>query len=211
MVVKPVALAAPAEVSGTGDPISYDVGFGYDGPFTATPRGLIPATTQDGTVADDPDDSFVKDGPGTDLKIGRHPGRHDVRPVLAVRRVHRRRRRPGPVRLRPGGNLVGASGSGTSAEEVDLVNPAAGTYTVYVHGFATDGPDANYTLFSWALGSADEGNMAVSAPASATLGGTGEVSLSFSGLAAATKYLGSVSFTGSDAMPAPTVVRVDTP
>ncbi|MCO5124414.1 MAG: S8 family serine peptidase [Rhizobacter sp.] len=69
MVVKPVALAAPAEVSGSGDPVTYSVGFGYTGPFSATPAGLIPATTQDGTVADDPGDNFVKDGPGTDLKL----------------------------------------------------------------------------------------------------------------------------------------------
>ena len=38
IVVRPVALAAPTQVSG-----SYSVTFGYDGPFTATPRGLIPA------------------------------------------------------------------------------------------------------------------------------------------------------------------------
>jgi hypothetical protein len=33
------------------------------------------------------------------------------------------------------GTIVGASGSGTSAEEVNLVNPAAGTYTVVVQGW----------------------------------------------------------------------------
>src|SRR5262249_12308156 len=43
LVIKPVALAAPAEVSGTGADISYNVKFGYAGPFTATARGLIPA------------------------------------------------------------------------------------------------------------------------------------------------------------------------
>ena len=35
IVVRPVALAAPTQVSG-----SYSVTFGYSGPFTATPRGL---------------------------------------------------------------------------------------------------------------------------------------------------------------------------
>ena len=38
MVVRPVALAAPTQVSG-----SYNVIFGYNGPFTATARGLVPA------------------------------------------------------------------------------------------------------------------------------------------------------------------------
>ncbi len=211
MVAKPVALAAPTSVFSTGDPVSFEVGFGYDGPFTATPAGLIPATTQDGTVADDPDDSFVKDGPGTDLKTVDIPAGTTLARISLFDEFTDGDDDLDLYVYDAGGNLVGASGSGTSAEEVNLDNPAPGTYSVYVHGWATDGPDANYTLFSWALGSADEGNMTVSAPTSATLGGTGEVSLSFSGLAAATKYLGTVSFTGSDAMPAPTVVRVDTP
>ena len=39
-------LGAPTEVSGS----SYQVTFGYDGAFTATPRGLVPATKSTGTV-----------------------------------------------------------------------------------------------------------------------------------------------------------------
>ncbi|HEY6511161.1 MAG TPA: S8 family peptidase, partial [Burkholderiaceae bacterium] len=46
VVIKPVALAAPTEVSDT-----YSVKFGFTGPFTATPRGLIPAATTTGSVA----------------------------------------------------------------------------------------------------------------------------------------------------------------
>ena len=53
---------------------------------------------------------------------------------------------------------VGGSGSATSEEEVNLEGPTPGFYIVVVHGFETDGPDANYTLFSWLVG-ADEGNM----------------------------------------------------
>ncbi len=50
MVVKPVALGAPMQVSGTGGPISYNVGFGYTGAFTAAARGLVPAITFDDSV-----------------------------------------------------------------------------------------------------------------------------------------------------------------
>ncbi|MGF7473540.1 hypothetical protein WFJ45_22395, partial [Salmonella enterica subsp. enterica serovar Minnesota] len=46
VVVRPVALAAPTQVSG-----SYSVTFGYNGPFTATARGLVPAVTTTGTVS----------------------------------------------------------------------------------------------------------------------------------------------------------------
>ena len=211
IVVNPVALAAPAEVSGAGDPISYEVGFGYDGAFTATPSGLIPATTQDGTVADDPTDSFDPNGPGVDLKMVDIPAGTSFARLSLFDEFTDGEDDLDLYVFDSGGNFVGGSGSGTSAEQVDLVAPAAGSYYVFVHGFATDGPDANYTLFSWALGSADEGNMTVSAPAAATTGDTGAVTLSFGGLAAATKYLGAVSYAGADGMPAPTIVRVDTP
>ena len=49
---------------------------------------------------------------------------------------------------------------------------------------------ANFTLFSWQLGSASAGNMTVNAPAAAVQGTTGTINLTFSGLAPATKYHG---------------------
>ena len=96
-------------------------------------------------------------------------------------------------------------------EEVNLLNPAADTYRVWVHGFATEGPDSNFTLFTWVLGSTAAGNMTVSAPASVVLGATDTINLTFSGLAPATKYLGSVAYSGTAGLPNPTIVRVDTP
>jgi hypothetical protein len=52
--------------------------------------------------------------------------------------------------------------------------------------------------------------MAVSAPAAASVG-PGTIGLSFSGLAPATKYLGSVAYGGIAGLPGPTIVRVDAP
>ena len=105
---------------------------------------------------------------------------------------------------------VGGSGSGTSAEEVNLLNPAAGTYTVVVQGWGVVG-SSPFKLHTWLLGSASAGNMTVSAPATAVTGATGTINLTFSGLAPATKYLGSVVYGGAAGMPNPTIVRVDTP
>ena len=110
-----------------------------------------------------------------------------------------------------GTTQVGSSGSGTSAEEVNLMNPVAADYTVVVHGWGTDGPDANFTLFYWLLGLDPAGNMLVAAPASATLGVTAPISLTFFDLADATKYLGSIAYSGADGMPNPTLIRIDTP
>jgi len=68
---------------------------------------------------------------------------------------------------------------------------------------------ANFTLFSWLLGGASAGNMTVTAPPSATQGATGTITLTFSGLTAGTKYLGSVAYGGTTGLPNPTIVRVD--
>src|SRR6266511_4343393 len=112
-----------------------------------------------------------------------------------------------------GTTRLGSSTSGTSTEQVNLVNPAAGAdYHVYVHGFATaNNAPSPFKLYTWLLGSSSAGNMTVTAPSTATTGATGTISLSFSGLAAATKYLGSVAYSGASGMPNPTIVRVDTP
>jgi hypothetical protein len=212
MVVRPVALAAPVSVSGMGGPITYPVTFGYTGPFAATPRGLVPATLSTDAVGDDPDDSFDPAnplGPGvTAVTVVIPPGTTHARFSLFDANVS-------PVSdldlyVFRGSTLVGASGGATSAEEVNLLNPAADTYTAYVHGFAVPGT-ATFTLFSWALGPAGAGNMTVGAPASAVLGATGAINLTFSGLAPSTKYMGSVLYGGVAGLPNPTIVRVDTP
>jgi hypothetical protein len=49
----------------------------------------------------------------------------------------------------------------------------------------------------------------VSGPTSATIGGTGAITLSFNGLAPGTRYLGSVVYAGTAGLPNPTIVRVD--
>jgi subtilisin family serine protease len=211
IVLRPVALAAPAQVNGTGADISYGVKFGYTGPFTADARGLVPAVTESRTVLDDPTDS-------TCSLSSPNAQKHDI--AVPAGTTYARfslfddftdGNDDLDMCVFRGTTQVGGSGSGTSAEEVNLVNPPAATYTVVVQGWGTDGPDAQYTLFHWLLGSAAAGNMTVAAPATATLGGTGTISLSFSGLAPATRYLGSVAYGGSAGMPNPTIVRVDTP
>ena len=195
VVIKPVALAAPAQVSG-----SYTVTFGYNGDFTATPRGLIPAETIDGEVV---------------------TGDYQLYEVIVPAGTTYARFSLFDELVSPASDLdlyvydsafvlKGSSGGGTSAEEINFVNMAAGTYYVMVDGYATGDPSA-FTLFYWLLGSADAGNMAVSAPVTAVIGETGNIDLAFSGLAPATKYLGSVVYGGAVGMPNPTIVRVDVP
>jgi hypothetical protein len=107
-----------------------------------------------------------------------------------------------------GATNVGSSGSGTSAEEVNLLNPVAANYTVVVQGWGVAG-SSPFKLHTWLLDSTAAGNMTVTAPASATLGQTSLITLNFSGLTAGTKYLGSVVYGGAAGLPNPTIVRVD--
>ncbi|HSI52577.1 MAG TPA: hypothetical protein VK981_01325, partial [Ramlibacter sp.] len=104
---------------------------------------------------------------------------------------------------------VGSSGGATAAEEVNFRNPPAGVFTVRVVGFAVPSGAANFNLFSWVLGSTSAGNMTVTAPATATTGQTGTITVTTSGLTAGTKYMGSVAYGGTTNLPNPTIVRVD--
>jgi len=193
LVVRPVALAAPLQVSG-----SYNVTFGYTGPFTATARGLVAATTFDGSISNNESLAYTVVVPAGATYARFSLFDTEVAPASDL-----------DLRVYNSANtLVGSSGGGTTAEEVNLLNPAAGTYTVYVDGFATANP-STFTLFAWVLDSTDAGNMIVSAPGSAILGTTGAINLTFSGLTAGTKYLGSVAYGGIAGLPNPTIVRVD--
>ena len=197
LVVRPVPMAAPAGVSSTSLAKSYQVAFGYTGSFSATARGLIPAVTFDNSIQTGVSQSYDVVIPAGTTYARFSLFDANVSPASDL-----------DLRVLLGTSQVGSSGSGTSAEEVNLLNPTAGTYTVYVDGFSVPGT-ANYTLFTWTLDSTSVGNMAVSAPSSATIGGVGTINLTFSGLTAGTKYLGSVAYGGNSGMPNPTIVRVD--
>ena len=86
MVARPLPLAAPAEVSGTGGAIDYSVTFGYSGSFSATPRGLIPAAKTNGVVLDDPGDCFRAWRSGDRGDSVFDCGGDHARPILALRR-----------------------------------------------------------------------------------------------------------------------------
>ena len=80
-----------------------------------------------------------------------------------------------------------------------------------MHGWQTDGPDSNYTLFDWSVSATPGGNLSVdSAPASATLGAMGTVDISWAGAAAGTKHLGAISHSDSGGVIDLTVISVDT-
>ncbi len=205
VVVRPVALAAPPQASG-----SYSVTFGYSGPFTATARGLIPAALTSGTVTQDPDQTFSAADP---------TGTVAVQVVIPAGTTHARFSlfdadvaAGSDIDLyvtNSAGTLVAVSGSGGSDEEANLVSPAAGTYTVYIHGWGLPSGSSPFKLHAWVLGATAAGNMTVTAPATAVLGQSGAIGITTNGLTGGVKYLGSVAYGGAAGMPNPTIVRID--
>jgi subtilisin family serine protease len=216
IAVRPVQIAAPAEVQGAGTTgsVNFDVTFGYDGEYSAEAHGLVPAEMQPNLIVDDPANDI-----NTALDTGVGVNFHSV--TVPVGALHARFSLFddytdgaddldlyvfGPA---PDFDFVGQSTGVTTEEQVDVPDPEAGDYTVVVHAFQTDGPDANYTLFSWSF-SDDELNMTLTAPTEAFLGTTETITVAWSGLTAGTKYLGAVSHNeGSDRL-AVTIVRIDT-
>ena len=218
LVVKPVELAAPDEVSGEGPSGSgqFNITFGYTGPYRADAHGLNPATQQEGTVADDPDNdintSLVPPFQGVTFhEVVVPPGTLHTR--VSLFDEYTDGNDDLDLYLLDGaGDFAGVSGSGTSAEQIDVRNPEPGTYTAVVHGWQTDGPTANYTLFDWSV-PADPAVvpntlLITSAPTAAVVGRTATIRYSWSGLVN-NKYLGAVSHNrGADRIDA-TLVSVD--
>jgi hypothetical protein len=78
-----------------------------------------------------------------------------------------------------------------------------------VHGWGLPSGSSPFKLHAWNLGTAAAGNMTVSAPASATLGASGTITLTPDPALGVGRWLGSVVYGGAAGMPAPTIVRVD--
>jgi hypothetical protein len=125
---------------------------GYDGAFGVAARGMVPASAVAGDVADDPTDSTcgLTSPNAQKINVTLPAGITYARFSLFDADVTAGSDSDMCVFI--GTTQVGGSGSGTSAEEVNLLNPAAGT-----------------------------------------------------------KYLGSVMYSGPAGLPAPTIVRIDTP
>jgi hypothetical protein len=199
-------MSAPTQV-GLG---SYNVLFGFTGPFSATPRGLVESVIEAGTVMQDPDQTFDRaDLTGTvAVQVVIPAGSTYTRFALFDSEVS-----PGSdidLFVYLGNSLVGSSTNGGSNEQVNFAfaNPTANpiTLTVYVHGWLAVGGSSPFNLHQWYLGTADAGNMTVTAPATATQGATGTITVSAPGLTPGKRYLGSVAYGGAAGLPSPTIV-----
>ena len=195
-----------ASGNGTDGSVSFDVVFGYDGPYQVAMDGLVEGQLIAGAVADfDVDLQFFFVPPGTtlarfatfDADVGDGNGTDDL--DLQVQ---------GPDTA--GFPFVGFSGTATSEEEVNIANPAPGLYAVFVIDFASAPGPTPYKLFNFNLDGSDAGNATISAPASAVTGTTEAVTIDWSGLNPGTRYLGFLTHADAFAPLRQTEVRIDT-
>ncbi|MFN2181398.1 MAG: hypothetical protein ACK2UV_18085, partial [Candidatus Promineifilaceae bacterium] len=210
--VSSALFGAPDGVSGSGasGSASFDVTFGYTGSYVAAPHGLSPDMPTSGDIGQDPDQTYPSaddspvgvqkiDFPVTGAAVSRWeliiPGDDDIDLFLED----------------SSGNIVASSTNGGTDELIELFLPADDTYTMVVHGWSVPNAPLPYTLHYWEVPLASGGSLSVdSAPTSATIGATGTVEVSWSGLADG-EYLGAVSHTGDVGLMGLTLVEVAVP
>ncbi len=223
VAVKPVSVAAPAELVGEGTDgnLAFDVEFGYTGVYEARTHGLrLPVVIED-FVDNDPSKTFsfratngvtahMIDVPANQLylRFALFDALTDGADDLDMY-----------VYYCPDGvtcNKIGESGEPTSQERFDYYRPPAGVYAVLIHGFETDqvtgGPGAYYTLLGWSIGEFDDrGNMSVSAPSFISAGSTEAVAVDWFGLATGTIYMGAISHNTPAGLAAMTLLTILVP
>ncbi len=211
IALKGTLIGTPDNLAGTGTDgsLSFGVDFGYTGPYTAAAHGLSPEVLLSGTISQDPDQTYTSGDPASagvvtfpfplsgaafariELSI---PGDDDIDLYL----------------LDPAGVIVASSTNGGTDENIDLELPADGDYTLVVHGWSVPSEPLDFAVSTWVVPLATGGSLVVdSAPSAATIGTSGTVSVSWTGLDPAARYLGAVSHSDDSGLLGLTLITVD--
>jgi subtilisin family serine protease len=228
LVVKPVTVRTPLEIFLTSrqGTTAVPVGFGYTGAYGAVVHGLRPPALDAngqvprGFVDDDPTNNFTfREGNGVTMHALSVPANQLLLRVALFDEYTDGQDDLDLFLFYCVNNQctqIAKSDGVTSNEQIDIPLPQAGSYTVLVHGFETDqvagGPGANYSLFTWSIGSNDVvGNMTVTGPSAVSNGDRVDLQVQWSGLEPATRYIGAISHTTPAGLYDATVVNVVTP
>ena len=207
VALRPVSVAAPAEVSGSGaaGSVGVTVGAGYTGPLQVTQAGFAEGTVRTGSLTPDgPALEYTVDVPantslarfdldaandGADLDLYVYRMNADRTALVA---------------------LAGQSATGAADERVDLRRPVAGTYYVVAEGYANASGTSStpYTQTDYVV--ADTTNLGALTvapnPVALRQGEQTTFTVSWAGLDPAKPYLGWVGYQGALA---PTIVSVN--
>jgi subtilisin family serine protease len=205
IAVRPVPLAAPVEVAGSGATGDTAVSLtpGYSGTLTATPLGLAPDAP---TVANltGINTTFNPAAPATGPAVSKVTVAVPAGSRYARFGTHGSDYPDGTdvdvfVYQAGTNTLVGQSAGGTAQETVNLT--AAGSYDVYAVLFAQPGGGTgpfDVTTQSYVVPSVGSSLNANPLSQPVTLGSTATVTAEWGGLAPGTSYLGVIDFRGAD-------------
>ncbi|HSQ68504.1 MAG TPA: S8 family serine peptidase, partial [Steroidobacteraceae bacterium] len=211
IAVKAAMFGAPALVTGSGESgsASFDVAFGYTGIYSAAAHGLEPAIVVSDNVVQDPDQTFNPNDGFSNLHQFNLSGAALFRVAMPPEST------AAGVDIdifvfNPNGVQVASSTQSGTNELVDILLPMDGTWSVYVHGWNTAGPSADYDMYGWAISATPGGNLSIdSAPTAATIGSIEPIDISWAGAASGAWHLGAVSHTGDAGLMGLTLVEVD--
>lgn len=197
IAVKPVAIGAPAEivVSGVEGSQTFEVVPGGDGSLTSVVHGLVEADSQEVSV--------TSDGPAGGAGIADEIVQITVPEGTAALRVEVWQDEWTPSEdldldlylANASGSIIAQSAAGGSDESITVTAPAPGTYLVAIDNWnAPAGETATGPLHLYMPGD-DEGNLDVTpSPVDTETGVPVELTATWSGLEAATRYLGAIGY-----------------
>lgn len=214
VAVRPLFASVAPEHRGSGASGSLDVTVrpGFSGSMTATVAGLAASPGHTAALSGATGQTFPEAAP----VASSHTAKFSVTVPAGTKYLRVQSSNSDFVAgtdsdlfLYRGTTLVGKSTSGTSAEWVNVTNPVAATYDVYLDLWA--GADQTVRADSFVVGT-DLGNLTVTPnPATVSVGAPTTVQAAWTSLDAAVRYLGRVSFSDGSAASATTSVFVNTP
>ncbi|WP_226663982.1 S8 family serine peptidase [Microbulbifer aggregans] len=189
LAIRPIPLSAPDTVEGIGTSgiVNIPLIFGYEGSYFSAIDGLSTGTPILGSVEDRENVEILVEIPeGTsfasfalfDEDVGAGNGSDDLDLLVS-----------GPASA--GYPDVGFSGTVTSNENVDLVQPVPGEYKVTVIDYASAEGTTPFTLFKFYVDS-DNGNTQLTGPTTTSVGATENLQVEWRDLPAGTRALGVV-------------------
>jgi hypothetical protein len=219
IAVKPVAAAAPEQVTGTGTSGSTAISVtpGFTGTLTTAVDGLVAADARTPSLtAAGP--GFDPDDPATSTRTAKETFTVPAGTTLAQFSTFAADFAAGTdvdlfLYQANTTDLVDQSAGGSAEETIRLTEPATGSYDLYIVLFGV-GPNQPSTLtvptFGWNLDGTAKGNLTVTpASQSVTAGMAASVTAAWSGLTAGSRYLGRIGYGDGTNTAGGTLVRVD--
>ena len=195
VAVRPVEVAAPAEVSGTGTSGSATISVvpGFTGTLTTATAGLVGSTPRQDSVVNGafaPTASASTKAYTLTVAPGTKLARFDVDAAGTTDDLD--------LYVYYGGQQVALSASASGDEQVTLTDPAPGDYTAYVNGYDTATDGGKYAYTDWAV-SGPTANLTATDNVPVTAGTPVDVTATWTGLSTDKRWLGFVSYgSGTD-------------